>query len=90
MGTKQVQHMQPAVFGMEVCCQKDERADHMLHLVLVDSRLSVGYLNRVSFEEKINAFRASKESSPAQAMLQHSRFELQLYFHALMFREDSL
>lgn len=87
MGTDQVWQELRAAIGMPFYFQKDEPRGHKSCCVLVFSRLSIAYVNRVSREQKNLDSRASNRSVLAKTVSFTSPFEVHLYFHALIFLE---
>lgn len=60
----------------------------MFRHIFIQSNLSVGYMTRASFIQKVLESRASRTSALAPSLPRTSSFEVQVYFHALMFLED--
>lgn len=87
MGTEEVRLVLRPVIGMAFLCQNDELVVQMFRRIFVNNNLSVGYVNGRRYKQKIFELRANKTYVPAKAISQTSPFEMQLYFHALIFLE---
>lgn len=74
---------------MPVYCQKEEGVYHMLCLLLFVINVSIGYVNRDRYIQRIIERRPC-EFPVAKAMSRPRALELQLYFPALMFLEAVL
>lgn len=70
-----------------LCCQKVVGVHQLFRQVLMDTKLSIRFVNKDSKIQNIREKRPHK-SLMAHAMPHPSAFEVQLYFHALMFLEQ--
>lgn len=68
MGAEQVWLVQRVAIGMTLYFQLDELMDHMFCLEFLYNKLSVGYVNKASYVQKVLESRTSKEPVQTQAM----------------------
>lgn len=71
---------------MAVYCQKDDSVPYMFRPVFMDSMQFFGYVNGAGSIQKILDTRLLR-SLNAQLVSPPNAFEMQLYFHALLFLE---
>lgn len=87
IGTEQVSEVLLAGTAVTLYYQQDEGLHHTLCREFMDCNLSTRYMNGAGYILKILKTRP-RTSFMAQAMSHPRAFEMQLYFHALIFLEE--